>query len=131
MSTTTLSNALIIIGIIWIIGGYFSYMQTVKTNKVVTLLGEKAPRLYRGKNAKFPFTKRLAFAATSDSGKVVDANLISASFIFKPAKILPFPEIIGKNLGSLNPSDLSLDAATEKALESVLEDYQKRKHLTK
>ena len=68
MSTTTLSNLLIIVGVLWIIGGYFSYMQTIKTNRILHELGPLADRLYRGKNAGFMRTRRIIFAAASNDG---------------------------------------------------------------
>lgn len=126
MTTTLLSNILIIIGVIWIIAGYFTYMQTIKLNKVVHELGEKADRLYSGKNAGFPRTRRIAFAADTNSGTIVDARILKAAFIFKPAKVVPFPELIGKNLNKLDPSAMGLDPLMEKTMYNVLKDFHAR-----
>ena len=45
MSINTVSNLLIIIGIIWVIAGYFTYMQTVKINRLMQELSPLAERL--------------------------------------------------------------------------------------
>lgn len=126
MTATTLSNILIVIGVIWIIAGYFTYMQTVKLNKTVNELGDKAPRLYSGKNAGFPRTRRIAFAAATESGTVKDARILKAAFIFKPAKVVSFDELIGKNLANLDPSSLKLEPVMEKTLYNLLKDYKNR-----
>lgn len=126
MTTTVLSNILIIIGVVWIIAGYFSYMQTVKLNKVAHELGEKADRLYSGKNAGIPRTRRIAFAAATNSGTITDARILKAAFIFKPAKLVPFPELIGKNLNKLEPSDMGLEPLMEKTMYNVLKDFKAR-----
>lgn len=127
MSVTTLSNLLIIIGILWIIGGYFSYMQTIKTNRILHELSPLAERLYRGRNAGFMRTRRIIFAATANNGKVVAARVLHTAIIFKPAKIHPFPELEGKNLFRLDPASMGLSPVMEKALRNLIQDAKDRR----
>lgn len=126
MSTTTLSNLLIIIGVIWIISGYFTYMQTVNANKVMHELGAMAERLYSGKNAGFMRTRRIVFAAADNKGNIVEARVLKTAFIFKPAKISAFNEIKGKNVFRLDPSSLGLEPVMEKALTNLIKDAHNR-----
>lgn len=126
MSTTTLSNLLIMIGILWIIAGYFSYMQTIKANKIMHELDPLAERLYSGRNAGFMRTRRIVFAAATNSGIIIDAHILCAAFIFKPAKILPFDELKGKNVFHLDPAAMGLEPVVQKALDSLIEDAKRR-----
>lgn len=127
MSITTLSNLLIIVGILWIIGGYFSYMQTMKTNQILHELSPLAERLYQGKNAGFMRTRRIIFAAVSDDGNVAQARVLHTAFFLKPAKVSPFDELRGKNLFELNPSSMNLEPVMERALKSLIEDAKIKK----
>lgn len=126
MTAITLSNVLICIGLLWIIAGYFTYMQTIKMNKVVNMLGKKAEHLYSGKNAGFMRTRRISFVAATASGMVVDARTIKTAFIFKPAKVVPFDEIVGKNLNKLSPSALGLEPVMEQTTANILKDFKNR-----
>ena len=126
MSTTTLSNLLIIVGVLWIIGGYFSYMQTIKTNRILHELGPLADRLYRGKNAGFMRTRRIIFAAASNDGESVEARVLYTAVIFKPAKIGTFDALKGKNIFRLDPSSMGLEPVMEKALRNLIQDAKNR-----
>ena len=126
MSTTTLSNLLIIVGVLWIIGGYFSYMQTIKTNRILHELGPLADRLYRGKNAGFMRTRRIIFAAASNDGEIVEARVLYTAVIVKPAKIGTFDALKGKNIFRLDPSSMGLEPVMEKALRNLIQDAKNR-----
>lgn len=126
MTVRFISNLLIVVGIIWCISGYFTYMQTVKANNIMHELSPLAPRLYSGKNSGFMRTRRIIFAACTDSGTVVAARALSTAFIFKPAKILPFDELKGKNIFKINPASMNLSPAMEKALNNVIKDAHNR-----
>lgn len=126
MSTTTLSNLLIAVGVLWIISGYFTYMQTIKANKVMHELAPVAERLYTGKNAGFMRTRRIVFAAATNSGRIVEARVLHTAFIFKPAKVYPLNELKGKNVFQLNPASMGLEPVMEKALRNLIRDAKNR-----
>lgn len=126
MSATTLSNLLIAIGIIWIISGYFTYMQTIKANKVMHELGPLAERLYSGKNAGFMRTRRIVFAAATNSGRIVEARVLHTAFIFKPAKVYSFSQLKGKNVFQLDPASMGLEPVMEKAVRNMIKDAENR-----
>lgn len=117
---------LIAIGILWVIAGYFTYMQTIKANKIMHELAPLAERLYTGKNAGFMRTRRIVFAAVTNQGTVVEARILCTSFIFKPAKILPFDELKGKNVFRMNPSSMGLEPVMAKALINLKKDAERR-----
>lgn len=126
MSITTLSNLLIAIGILWCIAGYFTYMQTVKANMITQELGPLAERLYSGKNAGFMRTRRIIFAAATNSGTIVEARVLHAAVIFKPAKVYPCNELKGKNIFHLDPASMNLEPVMEKALRNLIQDAKLR-----
>lgn len=126
MSVTTLSNLLIAIGILWCVAGYFTYMQTVKINMIMNDLGPMAARLYSGKNAGFMRTRRIVFAAATDSGRIVEARVLHAAIIFKPAKVYPFDMLKGKNVFKMDPASMELDPVMEKAVRSLVWDARQR-----
>lgn len=127
MSVTTLSNLLIAVGILWCIAGYFTYMQTVKANMITHELGPLAERLYCGKNAGFMRTRRIVFAAATNSGTIVDARVLHAAVIFKPAKVCPFNELKGKNIFRLDPASMNLEPVMEKAVQNLIRDAKLRR----
>lgn len=126
MTVTTISNLLIAVGIIWCIAGYFTYMQTVKVNMIMHELGPLAERLYSGKNAGFMRTRRIVFAAATDSGRIVEARVLHAAFILKPAKVCSFDKLKGKNVFKMDPSSMNLEPVMEKALYSLIQDARVR-----
>jgi hypothetical protein len=126
MSVITFSNLLIIIGIVWIISGYFTYMQTVKINRIMTELGKKAERLYSGKNAGFPLTRCVIFAATTGSGTIVEARLLRTAFIFRRAKDEPYDIIHRYNVFNLRPQSFNVSTSEQKALANLIKDARKR-----
>lgn len=126
MTITTISNLLIIIGIVWIIAGYFTYMQTVKTNRIMQELSPMAERLYTGKNSGFMRTRRIIFAAVTSGGTIVEARIMRTAFIFIPAKAANFDIIKNKNIFRLDPSSFDITPTEKKALINLVKDAQKR-----
>lgn len=126
MSVTTLSNLLIAVGILWCISGYFTYMQTVKVNMIMHELGPLASRLYSGKNAGFMRTRRVVFAAATDSGQIVEARVLHAAIIFKPAKVYPCDVLKGKNVFKMDPASMGLEPVMEKAVHNLIRDARQR-----
>lgn len=127
MSTTTLSNILIIIGIIWIIAGYFTYMQTIKINRIMHELSPVAERLYSAKNAGFMRTRCIIFAAASNSGIIKEARILHTAFIIRPARVESFDLIKGQNIFNLNPGSFNVSETTKKALRNLVMDAANRR----
>lgn len=126
MSVNTVSNLLIIIGIIWVIAGYFTYMQTVKINRLMQELSPLAERLYTGKNARFLLTRYIIFAAVSDDGRIIESRLLRTAFIFRPARSESFDIIHGRNIFTLDPETFDISPSVKKALFSLVKDAKKR-----
>lgn len=126
MSVTTLSNLLITIGILWCIAGYFTYMQTIKINMIMNELEPMAERLYSGKNAGFMRTRRIVFAAATNSGRIVEARVLHAAIIFKPAKVYPLDVLKGKNVFKMDPASMELEPVMEKAVNNLIRDARQR-----
>lgn len=126
MSVNTVSNLLIIIGIIWVIAGYFTYMQTVKINRLMQELSPLAERLYTGKNARFFLTRYIIFAAVSDDGRIIESRLLRTAFIFRPARSESFDIIHGWNIFTLDPETFDISPSVKKALFSLVKDAKKR-----
>lgn len=126
MSINTVSNLLIIIGIIWIIAGYFTYMQTVRVNRIMQELSPLAERLYTGSNARFLLTRYIIFAAVSDNGRIIEARLLRTAFIFRPARAEAFDIILGRNIFTLDPETFDISPSVKKALFSLIKDAKKR-----
>lgn len=128
MTIRFISNCLIIIGIIWCISGYFTYMQTIKINNIIHELSPLSPRLYSGKNAGFMRTRRIIFVAANDNGTIVEARVLSTAFIFKPARIGTLDMLKGKNIFKLDPASYGFKPVLEKALANTVQDaYKKNK----
>ena len=125
MSVNTVSNLLIIIGIIWVIAGYFTYMQTVKINRLMQELSPLAERLYTGKNARFLLTRYIIFAAVSDDGRIIESRLLRTAFIFRPARSESFDIIHGRNIFTLDPETFDISPSVKKALFSLVKDAKK------
>lgn len=126
MSVNTVSNLLIIIGIICVIAGYFTYMQTVKINRLMQELSPLAERLYTGKNAGFLLTRYIIFAAVSDDGRIIESRLLRTAFIFRPARSESFDIIHGRNIFTLDPETFDISPSVKKALFSLVKDAKKR-----
>lgn len=126
MSVNTVSNLLIIIGIIWVVAGYFTYMQTVKINRLMQELSPLAERLYTGKNARFLLTRYIIFAAVSDDGRIIESRLLRTAFIFRPARSESFDIIHGRNIFTLDPETFDISPSVKKALFSLVKDAKKR-----
>ena len=126
MSINTVSNLLIIIGIIWVIAGYFTYMQTVKINRLMQELSPLAERLYTGKNAGFLLTRHIIFAAVSNDGRIIESRLLRTAFIFRPARSESFDIILGRNIFTLDPETFDISPSVKKALFSLIKDAKKR-----
>ena len=126
MSVNTVSNLLIIIGIIWVIAGYFTYMQTVKINRLMQELSPLAERLYTGKNAGFLLTRYIIFAAVSGDGRIIESRLLRTAFIFRPARSESFDIIHGQNIFTLDPETFDISPSVKKALFSLVKDAKKR-----
>lgn len=123
MTISIFANILICVGIVWIIAGIFSFMQTAKVNKIVKEMAAKADHLYSGKNPGFMQVKKICLASVKKDGTIVDARIITTTIFFKPPKVASFDEIIGKNLKRIKADKLNLEPLTEKALEHLLKDF--------
>lgn len=124
-------DIIIVIGVIWIISGLFTYMQTVKTNNMINEIGQFAPRLYSGKNAGFMRTRRIIFAACANNGDIKEARVIHVAILLKPAKILDLPDLKGINVFRDGVEKTGLtDKLLQKAYNNLREDA-KRRNLSK
>ena len=75
ISIYTISNIIIVVGVIWAITGFFQYLQVVKMNNILHRLGAKAPRVFRGINGKFFALQMYVLAASDAEGKILDCDL--------------------------------------------------------
>lgn len=89
-------------------------------------LGPMAERLYSGKNAGFMRTRRIIFAAATDSGRIVEARVLHAAVILKPAKVYPFDVLKGKNVFKIDPAAMDLEPVMEKAVNNLIRDARQR-----
>lgn len=117
-------DIVIIAGVFWIIMSFFSYLQTVQIRNIFKML-EPSGKVYFGRDGGMFFSRYYAFAAVDSSGKIVDARSLKASRLVTLAKILPFDEIIGKNLESLHTHSLDLDRYMVRATGNLISNFKK------
>lgn len=131
MTIYTISNIIIIVGVVWAITGFFQYLQVVKMNNILHRLGDKAPRVFRGTNGKF-FALRLYVLAASDAdGKILDASYLYTSLLIKPSKEVRADELIGQYIPSIQTSQLEENKTVYRAVCNLQEDFRKRRELKK
>lgn len=131
MTIYTISNIIIIVGVVWAITGFFQYLQVVKMNNILHRLGDEAPRVFRGTNGKF-FALRLYVLAASDAdGKILDASYLYTSLLIKPSKEVRADELIGQYIPSIQTSQLEQNKTVYRAVCNLQEDFRKRRELKK
>lgn len=129
MTIYTISNIIIIVGVVWAITGFFQYLQVVKMNNILHRLGDKAPRVFRGTNGKF-FALRLYVLAASDAdGKILDASYLYTSLLIKPSKEVRADELIGQYIPKIQTSQLEENKTVYRAVCNLQEDFRKRREL--
>lgn len=117
-------DIVIVAGVFWIIMSFFSYLQTVQIKNIFKML-EPSGKVYFGRDGGMFFTRYYAFAAVDASGTIVDARSLKASRLVTLAKILPFDEIIGKDLENLHIHSLALDRYMVRATENLISNFKK------
>jgi DNA-binding transcriptional regulator of glucitol operon len=117
-------DIVIIAGIFWIIMSIFSFIQSVQIKNIFKIL-EPSGQVYFGRDAGFLRTKYIAFAAVNPDGTVINAKLLKACRIVTAAKIQPMDDLIDKNLLTLEPAAMDLEAKKELAIQNLSSNYKK------
>ena len=119
-------NILIVVGILWIIFGFFNFIQTIQMKKIYKEL-EPSGKVYFGRDAAMFRTKLISFAAVDQKGNVLDARNLKTSRLVTLSKAYPFPDIVGKNLNTLQPTDLNISKNIESSISNLIKNYTKYK----
>ncbi|MEL7656224.1 MAG: transcriptional regulator GutM [Bacillota bacterium] len=117
-------DIVIIAGVFWIIMSIFSFIQSVQIKNIFNML-EPCGKVFFGRDAGFLRTKYIAFAAVTPDGTVVNAKLLKASRIITLAKIQSLDDLISKNLLSLDPAAMDLEARKELAIQNLSANFKK------
>jgi len=117
-------DIIIIAGIFWIVMSIFSFIQSVQIRNIFKIL-EPSGKVYFGKDAGFLRTKYIAFAAVNPDGTVVKAKLLKVCRIVTPARIQPIDDLIDKNLLTLEPATMDLEAKKELAIRNLSANFKK------
>ena len=129
ISIYTISNIIIVVGVIWAISGFFQYLQVVKMNNILYRLGTKAPRVFRGINGKFFALRMYVLAASDAEGKILDASYLYTSILLKPSKEIKADQLIGQYIPTIDVTKLQQDKKVYRAVCNLQEDYRKRCNL--
>ena len=119
-------NIVIIAGLFWIVMSIFSFIQSIQIKNIFKIL-ESSGKVYFGRDAGFLQTKYYAFAAINNEGTVLNAKLLKASRIVTLSRIQPLDHLINKNLSSLEPAAMDLNAPAMLAVENLIANYKKFK----
>ena len=129
ISIYTISNIIIVVGVIWAITGFFQYLQVVKMNNILHRLGAKAPRVFRGINGKFFALQMYVLAASDAEGKILDASYLYTSILLKPSREVKADQLIGQYIPTIDVTKLQQDKKGYRAVCNLQEDYRKRCNL--
>ena len=129
ISIYTISNIIIVVGVIWAITGFFQYLQVVKMNNILHRLGAKAPRVFRGINGKFIALRMYVLAASDAEGKILDASYLYTSILLKPSREVKADQLIGQYIPTIDVTKLQQDKKVYRAVCNLQEDYRKRCNL--
>ena len=129
ISIYTISNIIIVVGVIWAITGFFQYLQVVKMNNILHRLGAKAPRVFRGINGKFFALQMYVLAASDAEGKILDASYLYTSILLKPSREVKADQLIGQYIPTIDVTKLQQDKKVYRAVCNLQEDYRKRCNL--
>ena len=129
ISIYTISNIIIVVGVIWAITGFFQYPQVVKMNNILHRLGAKAPRVFRGINGKFFALQMYVLAASDAEGKILDASYLYTSMLLKPSREVKADQLLGQDIPTIDVTKLQQDKKVYRAVCNLQEDYRKRCNL--
>src|SRR5690554_4128007 len=117
-------DLLIVFGLIWIYQSFLGFLQSVYMKKAYHEL-DKVGTIYNGKDGRFLNNRMIVFAAIDSSGRIAGAKLLKTSRIIIPPKLMPFEDIIGKNILDMDLCQQEYSDRMYRAINDLAVNYKK------